>query len=311
MPSCEELDILVNEAERLLNEPTNMAVYGFEARALNILSALLQELRRCPPESTRTLPVPTHGFPDDPTTITIPAFKPGGKPLLLLEPHCDDVALSFSGTLLSWKRPIIVLTLFNKSRTIDGNLLGSSSPSYDEISALRRAENESALGIGLAGECLFLDEWEERWPWSPPDQKRVDVLAQRVADLVDLDKVDLVAPFGFSTHPDHYLTRSVAEQLGCRLFWEDIGFFREYARCEEDRAYGLSQWPGTYQHDLVSLDGHALIKMALLMIYRSQIYPPIRAMSVLRYHWAVARRNSTASGVVRQPRYAECVYYRD
>lgn len=311
MLSSDKANALACEAERMLPEPTGVAVYDYEARTLNVLSSLLQELGLLSSEITRTLPIPMLGLPGDPTEITIPAFQSSGKPLLLLEPHCDDVALSFSGTLLRWKRPIIVLTIFNKSRTIDGKLPGGSALSYDKISALRQAENESALGIGLGGKCLFLDEWEERWPWSPPNRRRVDTLAQHIADSVDLNSVELVAPFGFSTHPDHYLTRAVAEKLGCRMYWEDLGFFREYARCEEDKAYGLAQWPGTYQHKLVSIDGYALMKMALLMIYRSQIYPAVRAMSVLRYHWAVARRYLNDSAGSQPARYAECVYYRD
>jgi len=304
-------------AEKSLSLPSGDAVYSFEERAGHLLTEAMQKLRNCTDATVVDYQVPwlsfasqhsLGGFGNDQRFVTLPAPQFRGRPLVLIEPHCDDVALSFVGTLLSWQRPVVVVTLFNLSRTKDDKLPISQQLTYKSISYLRQAENECGLGLGLGAKCLFLNEWEEPWPWGPPDTSRIANLADRVAPLVDLANSEIAAPFGFSPHPDHFLARAVADQLGCNLYWEDIGFFREYSRCTEDREYGFDRWPGTYETNVISIDGYALQKMAILTTYQSQMYPPARMMSLLRYHWAVARQAHRECPNYNAGRFAERLY---
>lgn len=312
--------MLFADAERSLGEPSGDSIYSFEERACASLYTTMRGLRLGSQQVTvTTYQVPWVNFDtsyepsqhfNEEQSVSLPTPTVSGKKLLLIEPHCDDVALSFAGTLLKWSRPLIVVTLFNLSRTKDDKLPVSKNLDNEKISELRRAENECALGLGLGAQCLFLNEWEEPWPWGPPDDTRVKHLAERLSSVVDLTDVEIAAPFAFSGHPDHYLARRVAETLGCNLFWEDIGFYREYSRCLEDREYGWGRWGGDYEELVSSIDGFALQKMALLTTYQSQMYPPANMMSVLRYHWAVARQADRRS-VGRPPStFAERLYTR-
>lgn len=310
--------MLFSEAELLLGEPSGTSIYDFEDNAHAYLSALMRDLRNSPELEVATFQPPWVRFHQDRSPceldaeqpVSLPLPKVSGRQVLLIEPHCDDVALSVVGTLLKWRRPLTVVTLFNFSRTVDNRLPISQQLTNSKISELRRAENECALGVGMGARCLFLDEWEEPWPWGQPDDSRVNGLAERVAEIVDLTDMEIVAPFAFSSHPDHYLARRVAEVLGCNLFWEDIGFYREYARSIEDREYGWARWRGNYDEVVNSIDGYALHKMAILTTYQSQLYPPVRMMSVLRYHWAVARQSERRCKEYRSSTFAERLYSR-
>lgn len=312
--------MLFAEAEQALGAPSGNFVYSFEERTCASIYTAMRGLRLGDQQvAVTTYPVPwvsfdpghiTSEYSDGERSVTLPVPTALGKKLLLIEPHCDDVALSVAGTLFRWGRPLVVVTLFNLSRTKDDRLPVSKNLDDEKISELRRAENECALGLGLGAQCLFLDEWEEPWPWGPPDDAKVKHLAERVASVVDLTDVEIAAPFAFSGHPDHYLARRVAETLGCNLFWEDIGFYREYSRCLEDREFGWERWGGEYEEVVSSIDGYALQKMALLTTYQSQMYPPVGMMSVLRYHWAVARQTGRSGGGLPPSIFAERLYRR-
>lgn len=293
--------------EGAIDEPRGSSVYGFEERCIEVLSTWMSELGSMP--ETVEIEVPANALTGERLKVAAPAFRPTGRPLILIEPHCDDLALSFLGTVLQWQRPVTVVTLFNRSRTLADGFARGRQLSYDEISALRRQENEASLGVGLGASCHFLDLFEAPWPWSRPDISRVDALAAEIAQRVDLSAGDLAAPAGLSKHPDHYLARAVSERLGCRIFWEDVGFFREYARCEEDRAFGRCAWPIPLREELTDLGGVLLTKLALLLVYRSQVECSAQAAELLRYHWALARNTDTGGDA--KLRFAERVYFQD
>lgn len=310
MDHSDRLAVITRDALQALGEPFGDDVYGYDARALDTIRAWMSSLSSLPSGSTATVSVPSVSETDEFATLTVPTIRPTGNTLVLIEPHCDDVALSFLGSLLCWSRPVTVITLFNRSRTVDSHFPGGALLSHDEISAVRRAENEAALVRGLGARCLYLDLWEEPWPWSSPDRTRVSAIAKLIESVADLSSAELIAPFGLSTHPDHYLARAAAERLGCTAYWEDLGFFREYARCFEDRMFGRSLWPGPYRVEFTALDQVIATRMALLLAYRTQLYVPEQAMTLLRYFWGVARDARAEGRQDFRARFAERVYRR-
>jgi LmbE family N-acetylglucosaminyl deacetylase len=306
-----DADSITRSFEDQIGEPSGPAVYGFAKNVLKLLTKWMSSLAEQTGAELREIPVPANRITGESWRIRLPVFQASGKPLILIEPHCDDVALSVLGTLLKWRRPVTVVTLFDRSRTVANSVDVRRYLSHEEISAVRREENEAALGLGLRASCRFLSLFEEPWPWSEPDASRIAALATRIADTVDLASADLMAPVGYSTHPDHYLARGVAECLGCRVFWEDVGFSREYARCEEDRAFGKCAWPAPLREQIVDLSGVVLLKMALLLVYRSQVDCPTDALESLRYHWAVARGTHQCNDQRRAVRFAERIYFKE
>src|SRR5947209_6993490 len=108
--------------EEALSEPCGSSVYGFEERCMAIILAWMKELELHNAAGVVEIDPPANVLTGESLKVRVPIFRPGGRSLILIEPHCDDVALSFLGTILRWRRPITVVTLFNRSRTVADEL---------------------------------------------------------------------------------------------------------------------------------------------------------------------------------------------
>lgn len=220
-----------------------------------------------------------------------------GQPIVALEPHADDAALSVSGTLLQLQRPLHIVTLFSCSWNLHPQLEAFCTPTSELISAIREAESKAAATLlGATHQCLNVPE--ATWPLAPPDLNRVDEIASRVAAvLATIPDYELIAPLCVSHHPDHILTRHVAERLGCRWYWEDVDFYVNYSRSVEDREYCSHRWSQPASPSAQSIDRVLFDKLAVLLVYHSQYFPSTALADVIRYNWAVARETrSSRSG---------------
>ncbi|HEV7370441.1 PIG-L deacetylase family protein [Arenibaculum sp.] len=155
-----------------------------------------------------------------------------GRPLVVVEPHMDDAALSVGGRLLNRRgsRRMIVLSLTRQSNVSCYWSLGRDFFDADRVTELRLAE--SRLAAALAGAehvALPLADAPLRFrpaeDWSPgafvrlhdalaaflafpPLPAEVGRAAALLADAVlSLDPAELWLPLGLGGHVDHRLTR--------------------------------------------------------------------------------------------------------
>ena len=162
----------------------------------------------------------------------IPKYATSGRPLVAIEPHMDDIALSAGGRLLLRRgtQPVVLLAATRESNVSCYWSLGRDFFDAAEVTSLREAE--SALAAEFAGASLtVLDRPDaplrfqpaERWtPESflrlhdalapflgfPPMPEQVRALASQLAERVlPLDPAELWIPLGLGGHIDHRLTR--------------------------------------------------------------------------------------------------------
>lgn len=80
--------------------------------------------------------------------------RPAGRPVVAIEPHHDDLALSAAGTLLTCPRPLTVVTVFTRSVTAHSDAQ-ASRPGEPGVTALRAEEGRQALRPLQAGRLLL------------------------------------------------------------------------------------------------------------------------------------------------------------
>jgi LmbE family N-acetylglucosaminyl deacetylase len=162
----------------------------------------------------------------------LPPPPPPGRPLVAIEPHMDDVALSAGGRLLlrRGERPVVLLSVTRESNVSGYWTLQREFFDDAEITALREAE--SSIVAELAGGVhRSLDipdaplryrpasEWNAKnltmlqdgfaaYYGFPPQPDDIDALAKRLADeVLPLDPAELWIPLGLGGHCDHRITR--------------------------------------------------------------------------------------------------------
>lgn len=161
----------------------------------------------------------------------------------LLSPHCDDIAYSLAGRLLSGAERgpgVRLLTIFSQSR------FAPYAPTLNtqaQISSWRQAEEARfCAALHLAHECLDLAEAPLRgYPDVDslfivdgviPDDPALEHLEQQLRQrLAQARPARVYAPLGVGGHIDHLITRRAAQRVFADicplLLYEDLPYAGE------------------------------------------------------------------------------------
>lgn len=228
--------------------------------------------------------------------------RPAGRPVLALEPHHDDFALSAAGTFLAHPRPLTVATVFTRSTSVHPSLEYAYS-TESAVSHLRDREGAAALAP-LAATRLALGHKDAEPPYRPYGQGRLDqITAQLRAIVAAHPDAELLAPAAVTRHPDHLLVHEAAVRLGCRWFWEDLAFWPTYALAGCDQHLFRSRARAELVPSLVDITSVVLDKCTVLRMHGSQMYPARKMYRPIRHAWTVAADLLGSSGT-----YAERFY---
>ncbi|MFC4060222.1 PIG-L deacetylase family protein [Planomonospora corallina] len=231
-------------------------------------------------------------------TYLIERRRPTGRPIVVVEPHHDDLVLSASGLLLAQPRPLTVVTVFTRSATAHPTVL-ARYPGQDAVTALRAREARQALLPLQAGQRM-LGHRDAAPPYRPYDPAALDHVTAELRDvLAEAGDAELLAPAAVTRHPDHLLVHEAARRLGCRWFWEDLAFWQTYGMSPDDRHLFRRRVGGTLTAELVDITGVLLDKLTLLYVHGSQLQPPHAMYRPLRHAWttAAALRDGGAGAV--------------
>jgi LmbE family N-acetylglucosaminyl deacetylase len=238
-------------------------------------------------------------------TYLIERRRASGRPLVVIEPHHDDLALSASGLLLTRPRPLTVVTVFTRSATAHPRVL-AAHPGEDAVSALRAEESRRAL-LPLDAKRVLLGYRDADPPYRPYDPHLLDeVTVDLERILAGCGETELLAPASVTRHPDHLLVHEAARRLGCTWFWEDVAFWQTYALSSDDRHLFQERTRGTMGVELVDITAAALDKLTLLYLQAPQLHPLLAMWRPLRHAWTTARGLRPPAGPAS---YAER-YYR-
>ncbi|WP_329522166.1 PIG-L deacetylase family protein [Spirillospora sp. NBC_01491] len=213
--------------------------------------------------------------------------RPSGRPVVAIEPHHDDLALSAGGLFLTRPVPLTVITVFTRSASVHPDLEPEHS-SVEMVSALREAEARQALRP-LRATAHLLGHKDADPPYRRYCEADVGELVDELASiLADHGDAELIAPAGVTRHPDHLLVHEAARRVGCRWFWDDVAFWPTYALSADDRHLFDARVGQTLTPELTDITGVLLDKLTLLYMHGSQMQP-LRAMyRPLRYAWTIA-----------------------
>ncbi|MEU9089736.1 PIG-L family deacetylase [Streptomyces sp. NPDC048428] len=228
--------------------------------------------------------------------------RPTGRPVLALEPHHDDFALSASGTFLAHPRPLTVATVFTRSTSVHPSLEDAYS-TESAVSHLREREGAAALAP-LAATRLALGHKDAEPPYRPYDEGRLDQITEELRAIVSAHPdAELLAPAAVTRHPDHLLVHEAAVRLGCRWFWEDLAFWSTYALAGCDQHLFRSRTRAALVPSLVDITSVVLDKCTVLRMHGSQMYPARKMYRPIRHAWTAAADLPGDSGT-----YAERFY---
>lgn len=226
--------------------------------------------------------------------------RPCGRPVIVLEPHHDDLVLSASGMFLSRPRPLAVVTVFSRSACVHSSLQ-MQYPDVPAVSTLRAAEAREALRP-LAASSHLLGYKDAESPYAPYAPDRAERLADELETIVaGRGDVELLAPAAVTRHPDHLLVHHAARLLGCRWFFEDVAFWNTYALSADDQHLFHVRVGSALSVELVDITDVALDKLTLLHMHASQMQPVRSMYRPLRYAWTTGSR-------LGHRRYAERFY---
>ncbi|MFJ3818797.1 PIG-L deacetylase family protein [Streptomyces sp. NPDC090056] len=217
----------------------------------------------------------------------VEARTSAGHPVLAIEPHHDDFALSASGTFLAHPRPLTVVTVFTRSRSVHP-ALESTYADVNTVSELRDREGAAALAPFAARRHRLghKDAEPPYWPFAPEALDRItDELRQIVAAHPD---AELLAPAAVTRHPDHLLVHEAAVRLGCRWFWEDLAFWSTYALAGCDQHLFRTRTGTTMRPELVDITEVILDKVTVLWMHGSQMYPVRKMYRPIRHAFTTA-----------------------
>jgi 2'-N-acetylparomamine deacetylase / 2'''-acetyl-6'''-hydroxyneomycin deacetylase len=282
-----------------LPAPDAAGVYGFPddlLQAHHVWQGWLSARRHANADTVVELTAPHTG-----ARYLIEERIPSGRPVVAIEPHHDDLALSASGLFLTCPVPLTVITVFTRSASVHP-ALQSLYPSAEVVSALRAAEASQALRP-LQAAASLLGHKDADPPYRGYCEAAIDELAEELTSiLADHGDAELIAPAGVTRHPDHLLVHEAARRVGCRWFWDDVAFWPTYALSADDRHLFDTRAGQTLTPELVDVTGVVLDKLTLPHMHASQMQP-LRAMyRPLRYAWTIAaqlpeRRHHPAAAV--------------
>jgi LmbE family N-acetylglucosaminyl deacetylase len=285
-----------------LPEPDADGIYTFPQNLLQAHHSHQQLLgaRACDGD-TSVIDV-TAPFTGDRFLIQRPAQV--ARPLVVIEPHHDDLALSASGMLLYQARPMTVITVFTRSNTVH-RAARLQYPDEPAVSTLRAVEAREALRV-FSARHLLLGHADARPPYTPYDPAMLDKIVHDLEHaLADLGDAELLAPAAVTRHPDHLLVHEAAKRLGCRWFWEDVVFWSTYGLSVDDQQLFQERVGDTLSEETYDITPVVLDKFTLLRLHASQLQPDAALYRPLRYAWTVAAALRRHSG---RPRFAERFY---
>ncbi|MEV0302084.1 PIG-L deacetylase family protein [Streptomyces prasinus] len=230
---------------------------------------------------------------------------PAGRPVLVIEPHHDDFALSASGTFLAHPRPLTVATVFTRSSSVHP-ALETTYADTEAVSGLRDREGAAALAPFGARRHL-LGHKDADPPYRPYAPERLDRITEELHQIVAAHpSAELLAPAAVTRHPDHLLVHEAAVRLGCRWFWEDLAFWSTYALAGCDQHLFRMRTGTTMRTELVDITDVVLDKVTVLRMHASQMHPARKMYRPIRHAF------TTAADLVDPPGlYAERFYRTD
>lgn len=229
----------------------------------------------------------TAPFTGDRFLIPRPQQEDRDRPLVVIEPHHDDLALSASGMLLSHARPTTVVTVFTRSNTVH-RAARQQYPDASAVSRLRAIEAQEALRV-FSARHFQLGHPDARPPYTPYDPAVLDKITQELENALDgLGDAELLAPAAVTRHPDHLLVHEAAKRLGCHWFWEDVAFWSTYGLSVDDQQLFRERVGDSLTEEIYDITPVLLDKFTLLRLHASQLQPDTALYRPLRYAWTVA-----------------------
>ncbi|MEU9213435.1 PIG-L family deacetylase [Streptomyces sp. NPDC048415] len=212
---------------------------------------------------------------------------PAGRPVIVIEPHHDDFALSASGLFLARPRPLTVITVFTRSKSVHP-ALEAAYPSVEAVSALREREGAEALRPFGARQHL-LGRKDADPPYRAYDPMRLEEITEELrALLAGYPEAELLAPAAVTRHPDHLLVHEAARRLGCRWFFEDLAFWSTYALSVCDQHLFRARTGSSLVPELADITDVLLDKVTLLHLHGSQMHPASKMYRPIRHAWTLA-----------------------
>ncbi|MGW3651679.1 PIG-L deacetylase family protein [Streptomyces sp. NPDC000878] len=283
-----------------LPAPDTEGIYTFPTDLIAAHLAWQEQLTR----RTAKAPVLYVTAPHSGVRYLIEERLPAGRPVVVIEPHHDDFALSASGHFLAKPRPLTVVTVFTRSTTVDP-VLEAKYPSAEAVSALRAREGAATLRA-FGGRRHLLGYQDAVRPYRARDNGRLDDITHNLAAVLSqYDGAELLAPAAVTRHPDHLLVHEAARRLGCRWFFEDLAFWSTYALTGCDQHLFRTRTGTSLVPELTDITRVLLDKLTLLHLHSSQIQPISKMYKPIRHAWTVAADllDQTAS-----PQFAERFY---
>ncbi|MGQ4388791.1 PIG-L deacetylase family protein [Streptomyces sp. SAS_270] len=225
--------------------------------------------------------------PHDGRPYFIERRHPSGRPVLAIEPHHDDFALSASGTFLAHPRRLTVATVFTRSTSVHP-ALEDAYTTEAAVSDLRNREGAAALAP-LGANRVLLGHKDADPPYRPYSPDRLEQITDELREVVDAHPdAELLAPAAVTRHPDHLLVHEAAVRLGCRWFWEDLAFWSTYALAGCDQHLFRARTGPTMATELVDITDVILDKTTVLRMHGSQMHPARKMYRPIRHAWATA-----------------------
>ena len=213
--------------------------------------------------------------------------QPAGRPVLAIEPHHDDFALSASGTFLAHPRPLTVATVFTRSTSVHP-ALESTYATETAVSHLRSEEGAAALAP-FAATRVLLGHKDADPPYQPYDRDRLERITEELREIAAAHPdAELLAPSAVTRHPDHLLVHAAAVRLGCRWFWEDLAFWSTYALAGCDQHLFRARTGPALMPELVDITSVVLDKTTVLRMHGSQMHPARKMYRPIRHAWTTA-----------------------
>ena len=251
----------------------------------------LVERHRAHDDHVIELMTPCNGHP-----YFIELRHPAGRPVLVIEPHHDDFALSASGTFLAHPRPLTVATVFTQSTSVHP-ALEDTFTTEAAVSHLREREGAAALAP-LAAERVLLGHKDAEPPYRPYNQDRLERITHELHEVIDAHPdAELLAPAAVTRHPDHLLVHHAAVRLGCRWFWEDLAFWPTYALAGCDQHLFRARTGPTLTTELVDITDVILDKTTVLRMHGSQMHPARKMYRPIRHAWTTATAIALPAGI--------------
>jgi LmbE family N-acetylglucosaminyl deacetylase len=210
-----------------------------------------------------------------PAAVRPRAVDPRRSPVMVVQPHLDDAALSVGASLLDLTNPLWLVTLY--------------SAALDDAETERRRGEDRECARGLDASVVHLPSRERASLGEARTSGDVDVALSGINERIETSAITVLAPAGVARHVDHLAAHEVGRRLGAIAYWEDVAFWAIYGASVDDRvmfAVRQRQWLGSVVCVGVDISTHLDRKAALLAWYPSQSEETWRP---IRYHWTAAR----------------------